>query len=136
MEEVPRYFYDQFIMLKEIIKRYGEQKVKVVICIAMKRNIYSVPKVREMLVAAEGEYNLRRIVPERLVKHYVEQAKRYEKYGNFINEGVDGDIQKLDEIEKEDELEMMIEKYNKRVKEELKKLQDKVTNIKEEKGDN
>ena len=143
MEEVPRYFYDQFIMLREIIKRYGEQKVKVAVCIAMKRNIYSVPKVLEMLVAAEGEYNLRRVVPERLVKHYLEQAKGYERYGNFINEGVDGDIQKLDEIEKEDELEMLIEKYNKRVKdeeqkmqEELKKMQDKVTNKKEEKGEN
>lgn len=106
MDEVPRYFYDQFLMLLEARKRYGEQRVKNAICVSMKKNIYSVPKLIEMLAAADGEAILRKIVPARTVKHYMEQAKGYEKYAQFINEGIDEKGLKQLELEMKDELDM------------------------------
>lgn len=143
MEEVPRYFYDQFIMLKEIIKRYGEQRVKNAICIAMKKNLYSVPKVLEMLAAADGEEMLRHTIAPRLVKHYMEQGRGYSKYTNFVNDGMDKDREKVIEANNEDELEKMIDDYNKRLKsdevklqEEFKRLQALMVEDKKEEGEN
>ena len=103
MDEVPRYFYDQFLLLLEIKKRYGESKLKNAITLHMRQNIYCVPKILEMLTAADGEDAMKKIVDPRYVKHYKEQAKGYEKYISFINEGIE--IEKINKKIKKEESE-------------------------------